>query len=227
MKKTTPPKKAFAYLRVSGKGQVDGDGFPRQKLAIEKYAAANRIKIECFFEEKGVTGTRDFADRPEFMAMNAELHADGVKLVLVESLGRLARDLMVQESIIADMRHNGFELVSVQEPDLCSDDPTRTLLRQMMGAFHQYEKTMIVSKLRGARQRKKAATGRCEGRKPYGELPGEAEVLGRMRELRTQEWTFDRIAAALNAEGVHTRIEGGRWFGSTVAKIMRRAGVTL
>ena len=27
-------RKVFAYLRVSGKGQVKGDGFPRQRAAI-------------------------------------------------------------------------------------------------------------------------------------------------------------------------------------------------
>jgi DNA invertase Pin-like site-specific DNA recombinase len=30
------PKKAFGYLRVSSKTQTDGDGFPRQRAAIEK-----------------------------------------------------------------------------------------------------------------------------------------------------------------------------------------------
>jgi DNA invertase Pin-like site-specific DNA recombinase len=52
----------------------------------------------------------------------------------------------------------------VTEPDLCSDDPTRTLMRQVLGAFFEYERSMIVSKLRSARQRMKARTGRCEGR---------------------------------------------------------------
>ena len=33
--------KAFAYLRVSGKGQVEGDGFTRQLEAIRKYATEN------------------------------------------------------------------------------------------------------------------------------------------------------------------------------------------
>ena len=40
------------------------------------------------------------------------------KIVLVEKLDRLARDLMVQETIIGDLRKNGFELISVMEPDL-------------------------------------------------------------------------------------------------------------
>jgi DNA invertase Pin-like site-specific DNA recombinase len=32
--------------------------------------------------------------------------------VLVEKLDRLARDLMIQESIVADLQRDGFELIS-------------------------------------------------------------------------------------------------------------------
>jgi hypothetical protein len=45
------------------------------------------------------------------------------------------------------------------EPDLCIDDPSRKLLRQIFGSIAEYEKTMLVLKLRGARQRKRKATG--------------------------------------------------------------------
>jgi DNA invertase Pin-like site-specific DNA recombinase len=36
---------AKAYLRVSGRGQVKGDGFTRQLKAIKQYAAAHGIKL--------------------------------------------------------------------------------------------------------------------------------------------------------------------------------------
>jgi DNA invertase Pin-like site-specific DNA recombinase len=127
--------------------------------------------------------------------MMTALHGNGIKLVLVEKLDRLARDLMVQETIIGDLRKHGFDLISVTEPDLLQDDPTRKLMRQIFGAIAEYEKTMIVLKLRGARQRQKAKTGRCEGAKPSGDLPGEKDVIARMRELRASGLGFDRIAA--------------------------------
>ena len=100
--------KAFAYLRVSGKGQIDGDGFDRQLLAINDYAAKNDIRIKTVYREKGISGTKDLEDRPAFVEMMTALHADGVKLVLVESLGRFARDLMIQESILHDLTRNGL-----------------------------------------------------------------------------------------------------------------------
>jgi hypothetical protein len=54
----------------------------------------------------------------------------------------------------------------------------------VLGAVAQFEKAVIVSKLKAARQRKKRATGRCEGRKPYGSRPGEADVVDYIRKLR-------------------------------------------
>jgi DNA invertase Pin-like site-specific DNA recombinase len=212
--------RAFAYLRVSGKGQVDCDGFPRQALAIKAYAASHGVKIVQEFREKGISGSNELENRPAFMEMLTALHADGVKLVLVESLGRLARDLMVQESIIHDLKRNGFEIISVQEPDLCSGDPSRTLMRQIMGAFHQYEKAMIVSKLRGARQRMKAATGTCEGRKPFGHHESEKAAIERMAGLQASGMSIRAIAAKLNAEGVATRT-GKAWRDAVVGRILK------
>jgi DNA invertase Pin-like site-specific DNA recombinase len=211
--------KAHAYLRVSGKGQVDGDGFPRQLKAVREYAAAHGLKIVNVYREEGVSGTKESADRPAWSQLMTALHSNGVRVVIIERLDRLARDLMVQETIIADLRKNGFEVVSVAEPDLMASDPTRVLVRQMMGAVAQYEKCQIVLKLRGARLRKKVKTGRCEGRKPYGFFEGEAEVLNRIKALRAEGLGYDRLAARLNAEGVPTRT-GKPWHGVVVNRIL-------
>jgi DNA invertase Pin-like site-specific DNA recombinase len=136
------------------------------------------------YREEGVSGTTDWENRSAFSEMMVALLANGTRTVLIEKLDRLARDLMVQESIIADFKRKGLTIISVAEPDLCSDDPSRKLIRQILGAFSEYEKTMIVLKLRGARVRKRAANGVCEGRKPYGTRPGEAEVISRILSLR-------------------------------------------
>lgn len=211
--------KALAYLRVSGKGQVEGDGFTRQLKAIREYAAAHDLRIMNVYREKGVSGSKESAERPAWSELMTALHSNGVRVCVIERLDRLARDLMVQETIIADLRKHGFELVSVEEPDLMANDPTRILVRQMMGAVAQYEKSQIVLKLRGARMRKRAKEGRCEGRKPYGFYEGEAVAVGRMKALRAEGLGFDRIAAKLNAEGAPTRT-GKLWHGVVINRIM-------
>src|SRR6185437_6147688 len=158
-------RQAFAYLRVSGKGQLDGDGFERQALAIAEYARTHSIHIAATFEEQGVSGTTELDDRPALQAMLGALQSGEANLVIIERLDRWARDLMVQETILSDLMKQGFKVVSVCEPDLCCTDPSRVLIRQIFGAIAQYDRAMTVLKLRGARQRMKAKTGRCEGRK--------------------------------------------------------------
>jgi len=215
--------KAFGYLRVSGKGQVEGDGFPRQKAAIKAYAEAHGIRIVRWFEEKGISGTMELDGRPALLALLEALASNGTKLVLIEKLDRLARDLMVQETIIGDLRKRSFELISVSEPDLLQNDPTRILMRQVFGAIAQYEKAMIVAKLRGARQRVKAKQGRCEGRKPYGTREGEQVVIARIQHLRAEGLGYDRIAERLNTEGIKPRA-GERWHGVVVNRILHSHG---
>jgi DNA invertase Pin-like site-specific DNA recombinase len=214
-------KQAFAYLRVSGRGQIEGDGFTRQLTAIRQYAAANGYRIAKVYREEGVSGGTDWESRPAFSEMMAALLSNGTRTVLVERLDRVARDLMVQESVIADFERKGLTLISVSEPDLLSDDPSRVLMRQMLGAFFQYEKTLLVAKLRGARQRIRAREGRCEGRKRYGTMPGELEVVQRVHDLRDGGMALDKIAYTLNVEGIKPRA-GARWYPTSVSRILRK-----
>ena len=211
----------FAYLRVSGRGQIHGDGFRRQFLAIRKYCSDNGLKIVRIFKERGVSGTKELDDRPALSELFNALEENGVKTIVTERLDRIARDLLIQEAIIADMQKHGYTLISTCEPDMCSEDPSRVLIRQILGAFAQYEAKMIVIKLRGARERAKLSRGgKCEGRHEYGRKPGEQGILTRMIGLQ-REYTCKQIAGILNDDKVPTRM-GGPWKANVVAKILAR-----
>ena len=215
------PRKAFGYLRVSSEGQVDGDGFTRQREAIEKWAAVNGVEIVRWFEEKGVSGT--LLDRPALSEMMVALMSNGVRLVLIEKLDRLARDQMVQETIIQSLLKQGFEIQSAApgEADLCGSDPGRKLMRTIMGAIAEYDKTMIVLKLRAARQRARQKRGRCEGRKHFGRNENELQTITRMKELAASGANYEAIARTLNAERRRTQADGS-WYPATVRRILKR-----
>lgn len=102
---------------------------------------------------------------------------NGVAVVLVEDPTRFARDLAVQLTGHALLRDMGVELVPANAPDFFrKDTPTAVLVRQILGAVSQFEKAQLVRKLRAARDRKRADTGRCEGRKPVpAEVVAEAK----------------------------------------------------
>ena len=216
----SPMSKAFVYLRVSGKGQIDGDGFTRQLAAAKKYAEANGMRIVQVFREEGVSGAADWENRPAFSEMMALLLSNGVRTVIVERLDRVARDLLVQESVIADFNRKKLTLISAAEPDLLSDDPSRVLMRQMLGAFFQYEKTLLVAKLRGARQRKRMTSGYCEGRKRYGVTSGEQDVIAHIVQLRQAGMTISAIADKSNSEGIKPRT-GQKWYPTSVQRVLK------
>jgi DNA invertase Pin-like site-specific DNA recombinase len=131
------------------------------------------------FRDEGVSGTKDLDAREGLSDLLARIRSNGVRVVLVERADRLARDLIVGELVLNQFRELGVKVIAADsgtELTAGDDDPTRVLIRQVLGAVAQFEKAVIVSKLKAARVRKRRATGRCEGRKPYGTRPGEADV---------------------------------------------------
>ena len=212
----------YSYLRVSGKGQVDGDGFPRQRDAVTQYARRNRMEVVTEFRDEGVSGT--LFDRPGLTDLFVALKADGVRTVVVEKADRLARDLVVSETLLAEFRKLGVKVVAAEGgTDLTVDnnDPSRKMIRQILGVVSEWEKSCIVQKLRAARIRSKEKNGRCEGRKPYGTKEGEAEIVAKIQGLRTERLTIVEIADRLNSEGVTTR-SGGLWRFTRVRRILAR-----
>jgi hypothetical protein len=55
-------------------------------------------------------------------------------------------------------------------------------IRQILGAVSEFDKAMVVAKLKGARERKRALNGKCEGRKSHAEM--HPELVALVRQLR-------------------------------------------
>jgi len=223
---------AVAYMRCSGLGQADGDTWDRQRASITKYANHRGLTVADtdWFQDVGVSGTKDMGDRPGLAALLDRVESNGVRVVLVENASRLARDLLVSEVILAQLRDAGCTVIDCDSgTDLVTesdDDPTRRLIRQVLGAVAEFDRRVTVLKLRAARQRIRKRGDRCEGRKPYGSRPGEAAVIARIRELHRKPHGRDRmsyqeIADTLNREERPTRT-GKPWTKQVVFQIVQR-----
>ena len=94
-----------------------------------------------------------------------------------------ARDLTVQLTGHDFLLKQGIALIPTTAPDyFTADTPTAVLVRQVLGAIAEFEKTSLVAKLRAARERKKAQTGNCGGRQSHAEA--RPEVVALVRQLR-------------------------------------------
>jgi len=223
----------FGYLRVSGQAQIDGDGFPRQAEAVRAFCTHFNLKFSGFFHEEGVSGTVDGLDRPAFSDLLSQIEtpndpANPITAIVVERMDRLARDLMVSELLLAECRKRNIKVYSADQGaliDMASDggDPTRVLIRQIMGALAQWEKSNLVKKLRAARDRVRAKQGWCEGPKPFGRTPAELQLLATIFELREGGMSLSRMASFLNESGVvNINSRDGTWSKTVIANFLNR-----
>ena len=198
-------KTAVAYFRTSSASNVgaDKDSERRQREAVEAYAKAHKVEILDSFYDAAVSGADPVDTRPGFLALLDRCKADGVSMVLVENASRFARDLAVQLTGHALMQRMGIELIPVDAPTHFTDPtPTAEMVRQILGAVSQFEKASLVAKLRHSRDRKRAMTGRCEGRKPVpANIVSEAKRLARQSPKTGKRRSLRAIAAELSTLG--------------------------
>lgn len=219
--------KVFSYLRVSSRGQIDGDGFDRQRDKINQWAKANNASIASEFCEEGISGANDLDGRPAMIELLAAISMNGVRTVVVERADRFARDLVASELLLREFTRLGVRVIEAEGGnDLSAGDdsnPTAKLVRQILAAVSEFDKTSVVLKLRAARVRARRVNGRCEGRKPFGEREGESEIIDHIRSLRRKprggkRMSFAAIADRLNEENIPTRT-GKQWHPEVVRRI--------
>ena len=211
---------AVAYLRTSSATNTgaDKDSEKRQRLAIAAYAKDARFEIaaEDWHYDPAVSGADPIETRPGFNRLLDRLERNGVRVVLIEDATRFARDLMTQELGILSLIRIGVRVITATGDDLTdTGDPMKKAMRQIAGAFAELEKARLVAKLRGARERKRAETGKCEGSKSLAErspaLVAAARSLNDGRSLR-------KIADALEDEGFMTPL--GKEYSASAIKGM-------
>lgn len=176
---------AVAYIRTSSAANVgtDKDSDKRQRAAIEGFAKRAGFALVGEFTDAAVSGADPIETRPGFSALLDRIEGNGVRTVIVEDASRFARELVTQELGILALIKRGVRVLTASGDDLTdSSDPSRVMMRQIAGSFAQYEKTRLVAKLRVARERRRIATGKCEGRKSWAEI--NPELVRQAKRLR-------------------------------------------
>ena len=132
--------------------------------------------------------------------------SNGARTIIVESPDRFARDLMVQLAGHDMLKAKGISLVAASAPThFIEDTPTAILVRQVLGAIAEFEKTTLVAKLAAARRRKRMATGKkVEGRKSHAETRPDAVALAKRlarKKPKGRKMSLRAVSAELAAQG--------------------------
>jgi DNA invertase Pin-like site-specific DNA recombinase len=204
-------QKVVAYMRTSSATNVgsDKDSEKRQRAAIEAFAKRAGMEIVDWFYDPAVSGADPIEVRPGFSALLDRIEGNGVRTVVVEDASRFARDLVAQELGVLLLIKRDVRVLTANGDDLTdTSDPSRVMMRQIAGSFAQYEKTRLVTKLRGARERIREAQGKCEGRKSYSERDPDLVLAAKRLHRRSPKGhrrSLRQIAQELHAMGYANR----------------------
>ena len=125
----------YGYARVSTKGQAkDGNSLEAQEIALRS-AGAIEIYADAF------TGTK--ANRPELDKLLAVMQSGDT--MVVTKLDRIARSATQGIALIQSLLDRGI-VVHVLNMGLMDNTPTGKLIRNIMLAFAEFERDMIVER---------------------------------------------------------------------------------
>jgi len=143
----------YGYARVSTLGQAkDGNSLNDQIQKLEKEGAKEII-------EEYYTGTT--TDRPKFSELISRLQ--GGDTLIVTKLDRFVRSIGQGVTLIQDLIDRGVT-VKVLNIGTMSNNPTDKLLMNIMLAFAQFERDMIVERTQEGKRIAKQRDGFEEGR---------------------------------------------------------------
>ncbi len=214
------PLRAVGYLRVSTEDQNLGPD--AQRAQIESWAAREAVSVIAWFEDHGVSGARDAAERPGLTAALNALREHGAGVLVVAKRDRLARDVVIAGTVDHLVGRAGARVVAADGVGN-GDSPADQFMRTILDGASAFERSQIRARTRAALAVKKARGERVGG-VPWGwrvgadrvhlePNEGERATAERAATLRREGLSFARVAARLAAEGHTTRT--GRAFRRT------------
>lgn len=225
-----------AYLRVSTDRQAEkGQGLGVQEQAIRAWAKAHGHRIVAWFRDEGLSGSEGIETRVALANALTSLKDSSAEGLVIYRLDRLARDLILQETLLRDIWAMGAHVFSTDSAEAGNlqntpDEPSRKLIRQVLGAVAEYERSMIALRMKAGRRRKHERGGFAYGAPGYGYRSEERALvahvdeqvaLGRIVELRAEGRSIRQIIAQLEREG-HRPKRGEVWNVGTLSRIVRR-----
>lgn len=175
----------YGYARVSTKGQArDGNSLEDQESKLRE-AGAEVIYSDSFTGKK--------MDRPEFDKLKAALF-EGDTLI-VTKLDRIARSATQGSELVQELISRGVK-VHVLNMGFMDNSPTGKLIMNVMFAFAEFERDMIIQRTSEGKEVARAKEGYTEGRPRKVIDPGAFEKI--LKKQKDGQMTVGECCEVLN-----------------------------
>ena len=214
----------YAYTRVSTDRQAnEGESLAVQERTVEGYAMMHGMSVDKVFSERGVSGSKPLADRPEGAALLAAVAAGDI--VITSKLDRMFRSANDALANLDALKRKGVHLHMIDLGGDVTGNGIAKLVFTILSAVAEAERDRIRERIAVVKQDQKTRGRYLGGKVPFGYKPsadgglvedaGEQEAIALIRRLKAEGKALRPIAEALAASGIKLSHQG-------VAEVLRR-----
>lgn len=154
--------RAALYLRVSTSDQDTA----RQERELRAVAEARGWEVVETYADNGISGSKGREKRPAFDRLHQDATRRRFDIVMAWSVDRLGRSLKDLVGFLQELQAAGVELFLYQQA-VDTTTPTGRAMFQLLGVFAEFERSMIVERVRSGMAKAKAngtKSGKAIGR---------------------------------------------------------------
>jgi DNA invertase Pin-like site-specific DNA recombinase len=144
-------KRIAIYVRCS----TDLQTVENQLQVLQDIAARSGWTIVHTFRDEGISGAKGRDQRPGFDALLKAVARREIDLVAAWSVDRLGRSLSDLVGFLSDLQGQNCDLFLHQQA-IDTSTPSGKMLFQLLGVFAEFERSMIVARVRAGQERARA-----------------------------------------------------------------------
>ncbi len=179
-------KRVAIYARVSTNGQT----VTNQLRELRQVAKRQGWKVVGEFIDRGVSGAKGRAQRPQFDKLCQAATRREIDLIMSWSVDRLGRSLQHLVTFLGEIHAKGVDLYLHQQ-GVDTSTPAGKALFQMCGVFAEFERSMSQERVKAG-----LARARAQG-KTLGRPRVAASIERKVRTHRTRGMGIKAIARKL------------------------------
>ena len=203
--------RCYGYCRVSTRMQADdGESLDVQQRTLAGYAQMHGLALAHVFIERGVSGSKPLAERPEGAKLLAALQPGDV--VITPKLDRMFRSAPDALDVLQKLKNQGISLHMIDLGGDTTGNGVSKLVFTILSAVAEAERDRTRERIAEVKADQKKRGRYLGGAVPFGwklaeggalvEDPAQQAAIRRMQRLRAEGLAYKTISQRLKASGI-------------------------